>query len=70
MRLKLCSNSTRRARWYAKLGFQDNPGPINVPLNSILSSGGLVSCVTAYVARVYPIVFMEKTTEKTGMSSP
>ncbi|XP_034254307.1 LOW QUALITY PROTEIN: breast cancer type 2 susceptibility protein homolog [Thrips palmi] len=69
VRLKLCSNSTRRARWYAKLGFQHNPGPINVPLGSILSSGGLVSCVTVYVARVYPLVFMEKTAEKTVVRS-
>lgn len=69
VRLKLCSNSTRRARWYAKLGFQANPGPINMPLSSILSSGGLVSCVTAYVARVYPLVFMEKTAERTVVRS-
>ncbi|XP_052122217.1 breast cancer type 2 susceptibility protein homolog isoform X1 [Frankliniella occidentalis] len=69
IRLKLCSNSTRRARWYTKLGFQDNPGPIKIDLDSILSSGGVVSCFSAYVARVYPIVYMEKTEERTVVRS-
>ncbi|KAJ1525137.1 hypothetical protein ONE63_009973 [Megalurothrips usitatus] len=69
VRIKLCSNSTRRARWHAKLGFQDNPGPMRISLGSILSSGGVVSCVSVYIARVYPLVFMEKTQDRTIIRS-
>ncbi|KAJ9574867.1 hypothetical protein L9F63_007962 [Diploptera punctata] len=60
VRLKLFSNSTRRARWDAKLGYCTNPGPLPISLSSILPSGGLVSCVTLTVVTVYPTLYVEK----------
>ncbi len=58
--LKLSTNSTRRARWYARLGYQRSPRPFPVSLSSVLPDGGLVGCTEAIVARVYPMLYMEK----------
>lgn len=58
--LKLSANSTRRARWDTRLGYQRVPTPFLVSLDSLFPDGGLVGMVTAVVARVYPMVYMEK----------
>ena len=58
--LKISANSTRRARWDAKLGYQRNPVPFLVSLTSLYPDGGSVGCVEAVVARIYPVVFLEK----------
>lgn len=50
----------RRARWSSRLGFLARPQPLIVGLRSILPDGGLVSRVRVLVARIYPLVFMEK----------
>jgi breast cancer 2 susceptibility protein len=63
VRLKLCSNSTRRARWDTKLGFHSCPGPLLVSLTSILPAGGIVSCVSVTVVRAYPLLYVEKLDE-------
>ena len=63
MYLRLHANSTRRARWNAKLGFQGNPEPIHVPLGSILPDGGKVGSTSFLITRVYPLIYMEKTPE-------
>uniref|UniRef100_F6XH22 Tower domain-containing protein n=1 Tax=Monodelphis domestica TaxID=13616 RepID=F6XH22_MONDO len=59
--LKLSANSTRPARWYAKLGFFSDPRPFPLPLSSLFSEGGNVGCVDIVVQRVYPTQWMEKT---------
>ena len=61
MRLKLFSNSTRRARWDVKLGYCTVPGPLSISLSSVLPHGGLVSCVSVTIVRVYPMLYIEKT---------
>ncbi|XP_021933107.1 uncharacterized protein LOC110836322 isoform X2 [Zootermopsis nevadensis] len=68
VKLKLCSNSTRRARWDTKLGFHTHPGPLPVSLTSILPSGGIVSCVSVTVVRAYPLLYVEKLDEGRSVS--
>ena len=58
--LKLHGNSTRRARWFSRLGYQRLPHPFPVPLTSVFPDGGLVGCVDVMVVRVYPLLCMEK----------
>ncbi|XP_019882044.2 breast cancer type 2 susceptibility protein homolog isoform X1 [Camponotus floridanus] len=59
--LKLHTNSTRRARWYAKLGYAPRSGPIPIKLCNVCPSGGLIGKMTIIVARVYPTLYHEKT---------
>ena len=61
--LKLAANSTRRARWFTKLGYQPSPHPFPVPLVSLYPDGGVVGCTEAVIARVYPLIYMEKVEE-------
>nr|XP_034971081.1 breast cancer type 2 susceptibility protein isoform X1 [Zootoca vivipara] len=59
--LKISANSTRRARWYAKLGYHRDPRPFSLSLSSLLFDGGTVGCIDVIVQRLYPIQWMEKT---------
>ncbi|XP_051498421.1 breast cancer type 2 susceptibility protein isoform X2 [Apus apus] len=59
--LKISANSTRRARWNAKLGFHRDPRPFPLPLSSLYSEGGAVGCIDVVIQRTYPIQWMEKT---------
>lgn len=61
--LKINANSTRRAHWNAKLGFQPSPVPFSVPMSSLYPDGGLVGCVHVTVARRYPLQHMERTSD-------
>lgn len=63
--LNISANSTRRARWYAKLGYCKDALPFTVSLNSIYGNGGVITRTKAFVLRVYPLVFVvkEKTTD-------
>ncbi|XP_044270312.1 uncharacterized protein LOC123014993 isoform X2 [Tribolium madens] len=60
VRLKIHCNSTRRARWYAKLGYQKCPEPYLLKLASICPNGGPIGCIKVYIARVYPLKYLEK----------
>ena len=62
--LKISANSTRRARWFAKLGYQAMPCSFPVPLLSVFPDGGLVGCTDVVIARVYPMAYLEKREEK------
>ncbi|NXG55740.1 BRCA2 protein, partial [Hemiprocne comata] len=59
--LKISANSTRCARWNAKLGFHRDPRPFPLPLSSLYSEGGAVGCIDVVIQRTYPIQWMEKT---------
>ncbi|NWU84576.1 BRCA2 protein, partial [Onychorhynchus coronatus] len=59
--LKISANSTRCARWHAKLGFHQDPRPFPLPLSSLYSEGGAVGCIDVIIQRTYPIQWMEKT---------
>ncbi|XP_019380064.1 PREDICTED: breast cancer type 2 susceptibility protein isoform X2 [Gavialis gangeticus] len=58
--LKISANSTRRARWYAKLGFHQDPRPFPLSLSSLFSDGGTVGCIDIVIQRAYPLQWMEK----------
>ena len=58
--LKISTNSTRRARWYAKLGYQATPHSYPIPLSAVYPDGGLVGCTEVVISRVYPLLFFEK----------
>ena len=55
VQLKIFANSTRRARWYARLGYCRHPQPPPLPICSLLPRGGLVGCVDVIITRVYPL---------------
>ncbi|XP_064907438.1 breast cancer type 2 susceptibility protein isoform X2 [Columba livia] len=59
--LKISANSTRCARWHAKLGFHRDPRPFPLPLSSLYSEGGAVGCIDVVIQRTYPLQWMEKT---------
>ncbi|XP_075583775.1 breast cancer type 2 susceptibility protein [Pelecanus crispus] len=59
--LKISANSTRCARWHAKLGFHRDPRPFPLPLSSLYSEGGAVGCIDIVIQRTYPVQWMEKT---------
>lgn len=58
--LRISANSTRRARWFAKLGYQPMPRSFPIPLLSVFPDGGLVGCTNVVIARIYPMAFLEK----------
>ncbi|XP_074496387.1 breast cancer type 2 susceptibility protein isoform X2 [Sebastes fasciatus] len=58
--LKICANSSRPARWDAKLGFHKDPRPFLLPVSCLYSSGGPVGCVNIIILRSYPIQWMER----------
>ncbi|XP_046391019.1 breast cancer type 2 susceptibility protein homolog [Ischnura elegans] len=64
-RIRLSANSTRRAKWDAKLGYVcSHPGPLPVSLHSILPSGGAIGLLNDVIlARVYPMLSIEKTSD-------
>ncbi|XP_033486911.2 breast cancer type 2 susceptibility protein [Epinephelus lanceolatus] len=58
--LKICANSSRPARWDAKLGFHRDPRPFLLPISCLYSGGGPVGCVDIIILRSYPIQWMER----------
>ncbi|XP_060811194.1 breast cancer type 2 susceptibility protein homolog isoform X2 [Bombus pascuorum] len=59
--LKLHTNSTRRAKWYMKLGYTVPSGPMYTKLKTIYPNGGLIGKIKVIVARVYPMLYHERT---------
>ncbi|RVE51602.1 hypothetical protein evm_003734 [Chilo suppressalis] len=59
VRLKIFGNSTRPARWDARLGYHGNAA-ILTQLSSVKVEGGKVSKLRLYVTRVYPALYVEK----------
>jgi len=63
VKLKISTNSTRRVRWYAKLGFYKNSTlPLPITLESVLPHGGIIGSLSLVILRKYPIMFLEKKT--------
>ncbi|KAM4047140.1 breast cancer type 2 susceptibility protein [Anomaloglossus baeobatrachus] len=58
--LKIAGNSTRPARWHARLGYFHDPRPFCLRLSSLLAEGGVVGCVDVLIQRIYPMQWMEK----------
>ncbi|CAH0601936.1 unnamed protein product [Chrysodeixis includens] len=59
VRLKIFGNSTRRARWDARLGCHGN-GAILSQLSAVRVDGGKVAKLRVLVTRVYPAMYVEK----------
>ncbi|KPJ19685.1 Putative glycogen [starch] synthase [Papilio machaon] len=59
VRLKIFGNSTRRARWDAKLGYNSGAAILS-RLSCVQLEGGKVSKLRALVTRVYPTLYVEK----------
>lgn len=61
VKLKISTNSTRRARWHARLGFYKNSSlPIPVSLESVLPQGGIIGSLSLVILRKYPMMYLEK----------
>ncbi|XP_042206389.1 uncharacterized protein LOC121855480 [Homarus americanus] len=58
--LRLHTNMTRRARWWSRLGLAPHRGPLPTLIGATLGNGGLVGQMTAMLARVYPLVYFER----------
>ncbi|XP_069825997.1 breast cancer type 2 susceptibility protein isoform X2 [Dendropsophus ebraccatus] len=58
--LKIAGNSTRPARWFARLGYFHDPRPFCLRLSSLLADGGVVGCIDVLIQRIYPMQWMEK----------
>ncbi|XP_031629337.1 uncharacterized protein LOC116344750 [Contarinia nasturtii] len=67
--LKITANSTRRARWYAKLGYCKEPWPFAISLNSVDGNGGLITRMRAYVLRIYPLIYAVKQQTENGQKT-
>ncbi|CAF0722989.1 unnamed protein product [Brachionus calyciflorus] len=59
MHFKLSVNSTRKAKWYAKLGYLKPQRPLVVNLKS-LKPNSIVGVIDVLIERIYPIMYMEK----------
>ncbi|XP_038219961.1 breast cancer type 2 susceptibility protein-like [Zerene cesonia] len=59
VRLKISGNSTRRARWDARLGYHGNAAMLS-RLSTVRPEGGKVSKLRVFVTRVYPTLYIEK----------
>lgn len=69
IKLKISTNSTRRVRWYTKLGFYKNASlPIPITLESVLPRGGTIGSLSLIILRKYPMMYFErKTNSKSSM---
>lgn len=63
VRLKVYTNSIRRARWDARLGFYRNQKPLSCRVSTVLGKGGNIGYMCALVVRVYPMLYLEKQAE-------
>lgn len=59
-KLKLCANSTRRAKWFETLGYQKRP-VFPISLSSILPNGGPITFLDLIITRQFPLLYYEKT---------
>lgn len=55
MHLKLSINSTRKAKWFAKLGFVRPQRPLFVSLSSIKPNTS-VGAIDTIIERIYPVL--------------
>lgn len=67
VRLKISYNSTRRAAWYTKLGYQRQCDPVAIPLRTIHPKGGPIAHIKIFIARVYPLRYLEHVDGAKGM---
>jgi hypothetical protein len=58
MHLKLSVNSTRKAKWFAKLGFLNPQRALTIKLATI-KQNSIVGAIDVIVERIYPLSYIE-----------
>lgn len=66
VRLRIHANSTRRAKWFCKLGLYKVPRSFLVSCNHVLDNGGLITRLQLLVIRVYPMLYVDKASNGDG----
>ena len=57
--LQIFYNGTRRAPWFARLGFQQRAA-FSVSLKSVVNGGGIIPAIDVAVQRVYQTAYLEE----------
>lgn len=61
LKLKISTNSTRRVRWFTKLGFYKNATlPVPITLEAVLPRGGIIGSLSFVILRKYSIMYLER----------
>lgn len=68
--LKFSANSTRRAKWYTKLGYFNAGHSISFSMKSIDPQGGHICHFTAFIARIYPMLYVAKNQQAKNTDNP
>lgn len=66
VRLKINFNNTVKARWDARLGYQNISSPLLRSLSAIHEEGGVIGGLYVLLVRVYPMVYYEETNNGKG----
>lgn len=67
--LKFSANSTRRAKWHTKLGYFNGGRSISFPMKSIEPQGGHICKFTAFIVRIYPMLYVAKAQQGTNTNN-
>lgn len=59
--LRISANSTRRVRWFTKLGACQDSSPFTISLGSVLSMGGRITRLNLCIIRIYAMLFVDNT---------
>lgn len=62
--LKIQGNSTRLVRWHEKMGFCANPYPIDVSVDAVKETGGIIGRMNIAVVHVYDVVYADAESHK------
>lgn len=67
--LKIHGNSARLVRWHEKMGFCVNPYPIDVNIDAVKETGGIIGRMNIAVVHVYDVVYADAESHKGEMEN-